>query len=150
MKIKTFLALLLLVIVGCGCSKTYKDNFKEVSFRTLFSGCNFLDLEYENKKEIISSEAELQKVAEILRLTTETVDNFKIDFSQKQVIVIWGKIENYTPSSINVTSIAEDNNTIVVHTVSEVKGLGTAQSCPFCIVEIPKTNKNITYKNKAL
>ena len=88
MKTKTFLALLLLVIVGCSCSKTDKDNFKEVPFRTLFSGCNFLDLEYENKKEIISNEAELQKVAEILRLTTETVDNFKIDFSQKQVIVI--------------------------------------------------------------
>ena len=137
MKTKTFLVLLLLVIVGCGCSKADKDNFKEVPCRTLFSGCNSPDLE-------------LQKIGEVLRLTTETINSFKIDFSQKQVIVIWGKEERYTPSSINVTSIAEDNNTIVVHTVSEVKGLAPAQSCPFCIVEIPKTNKNITYKNKAL
>ena len=149
MKTKTFLTLLLLV-VGCSCSKTDKDNFKEVPFRTLFSGCNSPDLEYINKKEIISNEVELQKIGEVLRLTTETINSFKIDFSQKQVIVIWGKEERYTPSSINVTSIAEDNNTIVVHTVSEVKGLGAAFSCPFCIVEIPKTNKNITYKNKAL
>ncbi|MFC2354884.1 MAG: hypothetical protein ACFNLQ_05270, partial [Capnocytophaga ochracea] len=65
MKIKTFLALLLLLIVGCGCSK--KDNFKAVPFRTLFSGCNPPDLEYINKKEIISNEVELQKIGEVLR-----------------------------------------------------------------------------------
>ena len=149
MKTKTFLTLLLLV-VGCSCSKTDKDNFKEVPFRTLFSGCNPPDLEYINKKEIISNEVELQKIGEVLRLTTETINSFKIDFSQKQVIIIWGKEERYTPSSINVTSVAEDNTSIVVHTVSEVKGLGAAFSCPFCMIEIPKTNKNITYKNKAL
>ncbi len=89
----------------------------------------------------------------VLMKMSDTISNSKypctlekIDFHEHIIIAIFDSIRNTYGSSIDVKSIIETKNNIIINIYKKRKfGLSPAISQPFCIFRIPYTNKPIRF-----
>lgn len=86
MKIKTFLALLLLVIVGCGCSKADKDTSPEAVIVRELPKMYFESNIEMGKHKVIQTQTELEAL--FPNMSLNTVEVLKdIDFSNQTLLI---------------------------------------------------------------
>jgi len=150
MKIKTFLALLLLVIVGCSCSKTSNSNVENISFSQIGKGYLYgKGIENIPKGNIVLS---TQKDFDILiekmdkyNITSKSFHKTNIDFNNFKVIAVFSEVKGYLPAPIEITKIIDNGEDIIVTVKEEEKGDIPTMNQSFHIVTIPYTNKRIMF-----
>jgi hypothetical protein len=98
---------------------------------------------------VITTQEEWSNLIDAMRLENSSVTNIAetdIDFTQYQVIAVFGKVEGNGGWSIAITNIMEYSDSIVAtYTNIETGNLVDAIAQPFQIVKIPLSNKKVAF-----
>jgi hypothetical protein len=132
-------------------SEQGKNSFPaKVDFFTIVKGELYGDIRNGITKQnlVIKTQTEWNNLISALRLENSNVtDNFtkeNIDFTQYQIIVVFGEIHNNGGWNIDITDITEYTDSIVVSYANiETGNLIENIAQPFQIVKIPASDKNI-------
>ena len=123
----------------------------KVEFTEVYHG-DFFNGDYNNPKAnlVIKDLAEWNKLLVKLNLDIKPWQNAistDIDFEKYQVIAVIDEIRNYGGYSIDITTITQTENQILVK-VAQLNsgGIATAITQPYHIVKIPKSNKKVVFE----
>ncbi|RTL13210.1 MAG: protease complex subunit PrcB family protein [Flavobacteriaceae bacterium] len=133
---------ILFLIMSCSNTKVISDNSFTIIHKSDFGGS-------EKPGHLLIQDNETYiKFIESLKLDESQYANFlKVDFKTKNVLVLFQGQKNSGGYSIDIDSVRNDNQTILVKKNEIVPKKGEIVTAvitsPFCIVLIPKGNKLI-------
>lgn len=133
---------ILFLIMSCSNTKVISDNSFTIIHKSDFGGS-------EKPGHLLIQDNETYiKFIESLKLDESQYANFlKVDFKNKNVLVLFQGQKNSGGYSIDIDSVRNDNQTILVKKNEIVPKKGEIVTAvitsPFCIVLIPKGNKLI-------
>ena len=132
----------LLLMMSCGSPKVVSDNSFSVIHKSDIGGSD-----KPGHLLIQDNEAYIQFI-ESLKLDESEYANFlKVDFKKKNVLVLFQGQKNSGGYAIDIASVSNNDNTIVVKKseIGPKKGeiATTVRTTPYCIALIPKGNKLI-------
>ena len=144
--------LILSIFLATSCSNDDDDNqtvqFTPVTFTEIGRGFTGLDGDMEQNL-LITTETDWNSLLNYF--PSYTVDGYinetNIDFNEYSIIAIISEDQPNTGFSVNITSIEENDNLIIVY--SEIQNAGSGYAVivqPFQIVKIPQTNKPIEFE----
>ena len=143
MKIKTFLALLLLVIAGCGCSKTDKDTSPEaVIVREIPKITVYLGNEKFGTYKVIQNRKTLDSAFSNVEFST--LEQFKdIDFTTETLLLGYDNYANQADFHFQFVKIKANNYSLTV----KISGLATKPDTFLYGIVVKKlpNNANISF-----
>ncbi|MBX2966133.1 MAG: hypothetical protein KF845_08310 [Cyclobacteriaceae bacterium] len=107
-------------------------------------------VEYISKQNIvITNQADWVELIDVMNTVTNISYGFSetdIDFDKYQLVAAFDELKPFTGSTIDITEVAEMENSIRVNVESiHPIGFGSASSQPFHIVKIPKSDLSVVF-----
>jgi hypothetical protein len=151
------LVLFMFILMMVSCEKSIEDNTQlspaKIDFTTIAQGELYGDpREGTEQNVVVKTTDEWSSLIDAMRLENSNVTNIAetdIDFTQYQVIAVFGEVKENGGWNIDITDITEYIDSSIVVSYANI-GTGhlinlTAQ--PFHIVKIPASNNNIRFQD---
>lgn len=150
---KNLIIIFLTLVVTFGCDK--EDN-NETEITPILIGKNALfgdgEEGIDQSNLVITNSQDWTSLIEQMDSVNNTSSDFteiNIDFSEFQVLAVFDEIRINGGSSINISSIMENENNITVTIIYESNGDNTVINQPFHIVKIKKSEKSIIFTDNS-